>query len=67
MIRFGFFVSLIIIGLTKGRVIRLRRSSTSARAFPQWTNQMQEAWVYSHDGPIRRRKRGYIPTADSSV
>eukprot|EP00959_Pyramimonas_sp_CCMP1952_P148023 3097624-Pyramimonas_sp.AAC.1 len=22
------------------------------------TNQTQEAWVYSHDGPIRRRKRG---------
>eukprot|EP00959_Pyramimonas_sp_CCMP1952_P313802 6568756-Pyramimonas_sp.AAC.1 len=21
---------------------------------------MQEAWVYSHNGPIRRRKRGYI-------
>eukprot|EP00959_Pyramimonas_sp_CCMP1952_P129564 2709358-Pyramimonas_sp.AAC.1 len=26
----------------------------------------QEAWVYSHDGPIRRRKRGYIPTMDQS-
>eukprot|EP00959_Pyramimonas_sp_CCMP1952_P381534 7994605-Pyramimonas_sp.AAC.1 len=25
---------------------------------------MQEAWVYSHDGPIRCRKRGYILTAD---
>eukprot|EP00976_Prorocentrum_cordatum_P050642 1022571-Prorocentrum_minimum.AAC.1 len=23
----------------------------------RWTNQMQEARVYSHDGPIRRRKR----------
>eukprot|EP00976_Prorocentrum_cordatum_P052591 1060555-Prorocentrum_minimum.AAC.1 len=22
------------------------------------TNQTQEAWVYSHDGPIRRRKHG---------
>eukprot|EP00959_Pyramimonas_sp_CCMP1952_P390841 8190561-Pyramimonas_sp.AAC.1 len=27
-------------------------------------NQTQEAWVYSHDGPTRRRKRGYIPTMD---
>eukprot|EP00959_Pyramimonas_sp_CCMP1952_P316354 6621461-Pyramimonas_sp.AAC.2 len=25
---------------------------------------MQEGWVYSHDGPIRRRKRGYILTMD---
>eukprot|EP00976_Prorocentrum_cordatum_P075329 1181864-Prorocentrum_minimum.AAC.2 len=30
------------------------------------TNQMQEAWVYSHDGPIRRRKRGYILMTDQS-
>eukprot|EP00959_Pyramimonas_sp_CCMP1952_P381864 8002044-Pyramimonas_sp.AAC.2 len=27
---------------------------------------MQEARVYSHDGPIGRRKRGYILTADQS-
>eukprot|EP00959_Pyramimonas_sp_CCMP1952_P318046 6655567-Pyramimonas_sp.AAC.1 len=26
--------------------------------FPQWTNQTQEAWVYSHDGPIRRYTYG---------
>eukprot|EP00959_Pyramimonas_sp_CCMP1952_P335658 7028297-Pyramimonas_sp.AAC.1 len=24
------------------------------------THQMKEAWVYSHDGPIRQRKRRYI-------
>ena len=30
----------------------------SVGIFPQQTNQMQEAWVYSHNGPIRRRKRG---------
>eukprot|EP00959_Pyramimonas_sp_CCMP1952_P357585 7487214-Pyramimonas_sp.AAC.1 len=27
---------------------------------------MQEAWAYSHDGPIRRGKRGPILTADQS-
>eukprot|EP00976_Prorocentrum_cordatum_P062787 1176855-Prorocentrum_minimum.AAC.3 len=27
---------------------------------------MQEARVYSHDGPIGRRKRGYILTTDQS-
>eukprot|EP00959_Pyramimonas_sp_CCMP1952_P196580 4110201-Pyramimonas_sp.AAC.1 len=30
------------------------------------TNQTQEAWVYSHDGPIRRGKRGFILTTDQS-
>eukprot|EP00959_Pyramimonas_sp_CCMP1952_P274416 5736181-Pyramimonas_sp.AAC.1 len=34
--------------------------------FPRWTNQTQEVWVYSHDGPIRRRNFGYIPTMDQS-
>eukprot|EP00976_Prorocentrum_cordatum_P102538 1193093-Prorocentrum_minimum.AAC.2 len=34
--------------------------------FPRWTNQTQDAWVYSHDGPIRCRMRGYIPTVDQS-
>eukprot|EP00959_Pyramimonas_sp_CCMP1952_P367856 7705524-Pyramimonas_sp.AAC.1 len=34
--------------------------------FPRWTNQTQKAWVYSHDGPIRRSKHGYIPTMDQS-
>eukprot|EP00959_Pyramimonas_sp_CCMP1952_P178808 3737688-Pyramimonas_sp.AAC.1 len=28
------------------------------------TNQTQEAQVYSHNGPIRRRKRGNILTVD---
>eukprot|EP00976_Prorocentrum_cordatum_P072330 1180672-Prorocentrum_minimum.AAC.2 len=37
----------------------------SAGIFSRRTHQTQEAWtpearVYSHDGPIRRRKRGYI-------
>eukprot|EP00959_Pyramimonas_sp_CCMP1952_P048617 1015275-Pyramimonas_sp.AAC.1 len=31
---------------------------------PLWTNQTQESRVYSHDGPIRCRKRGYILTMD---
>eukprot|EP00959_Pyramimonas_sp_CCMP1952_P264955 5540440-Pyramimonas_sp.AAC.1 len=31
------------------------------------TSLGEEGWrVYSHDGPIRRRKRGYIPTMDQS-
>eukprot|EP00976_Prorocentrum_cordatum_P084724 1185780-Prorocentrum_minimum.AAC.3 len=30
----------------------------SVGIFSRRTNQTQEAWVYSHDGPIRRRKRG---------
>eukprot|EP00976_Prorocentrum_cordatum_P059543 1175544-Prorocentrum_minimum.AAC.2 len=38
----------------------------SVGIFSRWTNQMQEAWVYSHDGPIRHRKRGYILTMDQS-
>eukprot|EP00959_Pyramimonas_sp_CCMP1952_P400448 8390888-Pyramimonas_sp.AAC.1 len=37
----------------KGRVY-------SAGIFSRRTNQTQEAWVYSHNGPTRRRKRGYI-------
>eukprot|EP00976_Prorocentrum_cordatum_P066505 1178340-Prorocentrum_minimum.AAC.4 len=35
----------------------------SVGIFSRRTNQTQEAWVYSHDGPIRHRKRGYILTA----
>eukprot|EP00976_Prorocentrum_cordatum_P087914 1187099-Prorocentrum_minimum.AAC.1 len=52
----------------------------SVGIFSRRTNQTQEAWVYSHDGPIRRRKhkkgayygsirrrkRGYILTTDQS-
>eukprot|EP00976_Prorocentrum_cordatum_P074125 1181393-Prorocentrum_minimum.AAC.3 len=30
------------------------------------TNQTQESWVYSHDGPIRCRSCGYILTMDQS-
>eukprot|EP00959_Pyramimonas_sp_CCMP1952_P381882 8002567-Pyramimonas_sp.AAC.1 len=32
----------------------------SAGIFPPWTNQTQEAQVYSHDGPIRCKKHRYI-------
>eukprot|EP00959_Pyramimonas_sp_CCMP1952_P467134 9491100-Pyramimonas_sp.AAC.1 len=40
-----------------------RRCSTRGS---HWTNQTQEARVYSHEGPIGRRKRGYILTKDQS-
>eukprot|EP00959_Pyramimonas_sp_CCMP1952_P165304 3455553-Pyramimonas_sp.AAC.4 len=32
----------------------------------RWTNQTQAARVYSHDGPIRRNRRGYILMMDQS-
>eukprot|EP00976_Prorocentrum_cordatum_P033845 688894-Prorocentrum_minimum.AAC.1 len=38
----------------------------SAGIFSQRTKQTQEARVYSHDGPNRRRKRRYILTTDQS-
>eukprot|EP00959_Pyramimonas_sp_CCMP1952_P126098 2636855-Pyramimonas_sp.AAC.1 len=38
----------------------------SAGIFSRWTNQTQEAQVYSHDGPIRRKKRRYILTMEQS-
>eukprot|EP00959_Pyramimonas_sp_CCMP1952_P129909 2716719-Pyramimonas_sp.AAC.1 len=34
--------------------------------FSQRTNQTQEAWVYSHDGPIGHRNHGYILMTDQS-
>eukprot|EP00959_Pyramimonas_sp_CCMP1952_P172653 3607622-Pyramimonas_sp.AAC.1 len=34
--------------------------------FSRRTNRTKEAWVYSHGGPIGRRKHGYILTADQS-
>eukprot|EP00959_Pyramimonas_sp_CCMP1952_P472683 9500455-Pyramimonas_sp.AAC.1 len=40
--------------------------TVSTGIFSRWTNQTQEAQGYSHDGPIRRRKRGYILTMDPS-
>eukprot|EP00976_Prorocentrum_cordatum_P063832 1177242-Prorocentrum_minimum.AAC.1 len=43
-----------------------RSNAESAGIFSRRTNQTQEARVYSHDGPIRRRKRGYILTMDQS-
>eukprot|EP00959_Pyramimonas_sp_CCMP1952_P287724 6017109-Pyramimonas_sp.AAC.1 len=30
------------------------------------TNQTREAWVFSHDGPIRRMKCGYTLMMDQS-
>eukprot|EP00959_Pyramimonas_sp_CCMP1952_P471635 9498730-Pyramimonas_sp.AAC.1 len=41
-------------------------SSTCAGIFIRRTNQMQEPRVYSHDGPIRRMKRGSILATDQS-
>eukprot|EP00976_Prorocentrum_cordatum_P030740 625625-Prorocentrum_minimum.AAC.1 len=38
----------------------------SASIFSRRTDRTQEARVHSHDGPIRRRKRGYILTTDRS-
>eukprot|EP00959_Pyramimonas_sp_CCMP1952_P082373 1721140-Pyramimonas_sp.AAC.1 len=38
----------------------------SAGIFSRCTNKAQEARVYSHDGPIMRRKRGYILMMDQS-
>eukprot|EP00959_Pyramimonas_sp_CCMP1952_P120663 2522772-Pyramimonas_sp.AAC.2 len=38
----------------------------SAGIFSRRANQVQEAQVYSHDGPIRCRKRRYILTMDQS-
>eukprot|EP00959_Pyramimonas_sp_CCMP1952_P201821 4220226-Pyramimonas_sp.AAC.2 len=43
-----------------------RRASGSAGIFPRRTNQTQEARVYSHDGPLRHRKRGCIIMTDQS-
>eukprot|EP00959_Pyramimonas_sp_CCMP1952_P236694 4946587-Pyramimonas_sp.AAC.1 len=34
--------------------------------FSRRTNQTQETRVYSHEGPIKCRKRGYILTRDQS-
>eukprot|EP00959_Pyramimonas_sp_CCMP1952_P273894 5725026-Pyramimonas_sp.AAC.1 len=34
--------------------------------FSRRTHQTQEAWVYSQEGPIRRRKCGYILRRDQS-
>eukprot|EP00976_Prorocentrum_cordatum_P053063 1070668-Prorocentrum_minimum.AAC.1 len=34
--------------------------------FSRRTNRTQKAWVYSHNGPIGRRKRGYILITDQS-
>eukprot|EP00976_Prorocentrum_cordatum_P097195 1190895-Prorocentrum_minimum.AAC.4 len=36
------------------------------RAGDHYKHWSQRTWVYSHDGPIRRRKRGYILTMDQS-
>eukprot|EP00959_Pyramimonas_sp_CCMP1952_P366225 7670168-Pyramimonas_sp.AAC.1 len=36
----------------------IQSDAGSVGIFQRWTNQTQEAWVCSHGGPIRRRKRG---------
>eukprot|EP00959_Pyramimonas_sp_CCMP1952_P348087 7290906-Pyramimonas_sp.AAC.1 len=43
----------------RGYILMTDQSDTgSVGIFSQRTNQTQdEAWVYSHDGPIRHRKR----------
>eukprot|EP00976_Prorocentrum_cordatum_P039887 810342-Prorocentrum_minimum.AAC.1 len=51
---------------------RLAEGATGARLLASGiadlpTNKTQEARVYSRDGPIRRRKCGYILTTDQSV
>eukprot|EP00976_Prorocentrum_cordatum_P027788 564157-Prorocentrum_minimum.AAC.2 len=40
----------------------------SSRVDPSalWTNRTQAPWVYSHHGPIGRRRRGYILTTVQS-
>ena len=47
-------------------VRRVHDGLACAGTFARWTNQTQEARVYYHDGPIRRRKRGYILTTEQS-
>eukprot|EP00976_Prorocentrum_cordatum_P094901 1189969-Prorocentrum_minimum.AAC.3 len=37
-----------------------------AGIFSRRTTRRQDAWVYSHDGPIGGRMRGYILTTDQS-
>eukprot|EP00959_Pyramimonas_sp_CCMP1952_P327776 6862337-Pyramimonas_sp.AAC.1 len=34
--------------------------------FARWTNQVQAARAYSHDGPIGRKQRGHILMMDQS-
>ena len=46
--------------------MRCETDERDARAAATLTNRTQEARVYSHDGPILRRKRGYILTTDQS-
>eukprot|EP00976_Prorocentrum_cordatum_P037585 763727-Prorocentrum_minimum.AAC.6 len=46
--------------------MRDRSDAGSVGIFSRGTNQTQEAWAYSHEGPIRRRKHGYILKRDQS-
>eukprot|EP00959_Pyramimonas_sp_CCMP1952_P342914 7183823-Pyramimonas_sp.AAC.1 len=36
------------------QLLTCQSDAGSVGIFPRWTNQTQEAWVYSHDGPISR-------------
>eukprot|EP00959_Pyramimonas_sp_CCMP1952_P006937 144821-Pyramimonas_sp.AAC.1 len=54
------------------RAVKGRRTAAMApggrfrQQFSRWTNQTHDTRVYSHEGPIKRRKRGYILTKDQS-
>eukprot|EP00976_Prorocentrum_cordatum_P061229 1176219-Prorocentrum_minimum.AAC.7 len=48
------------------RGVRSSKGFTSATN-AAWTNRTQDAWVYSHDGPIGHRMRGYILMMDQSA
>eukprot|EP00959_Pyramimonas_sp_CCMP1952_P246285 5147621-Pyramimonas_sp.AAC.1 len=67
----ALFVPFLLLGVA-GAALRDQDRSGCCSAvlmvgiFSRRTNQTQEARVYSHDGPIRRRKRGYIITMDQS-
>eukprot|EP00959_Pyramimonas_sp_CCMP1952_P107590 2249355-Pyramimonas_sp.AAC.1 len=44
---------------------RTERAVRASWAYERRTNQTQEVWVYSHDGPIKRRNCGYIRARSS--
>ena len=54
------------LGRVKTPKVGLSTDYRSAGIFSRRTNQTQQAQVYSHDGPIRRRRRGYILMTDQS-
>eukprot|EP00959_Pyramimonas_sp_CCMP1952_P265522 5551832-Pyramimonas_sp.AAC.1 len=56
----------LVVDAQHGVVARVQRAGVPLSGGGQRTNQTQEAWVYSHDGPIGHGKRGYILTTDQS-